>query len=62
MFTSVETTYHVEKTPFACPVCKGSTTVSRPPNIPGDLADWTSLELELYDCPACKDSPGVVWG
>lgn len=48
--------------PFKCPVCDGSTKVSRPPHVAGDQDTWMSGSPgELYDCAAC-DASGVIWG
>jgi hypothetical protein len=46
--------------PFVCPVCDGTTKVSCPPYLAGDMA--LSEGEGIQDCPACKDTPGVVWG
>lgn len=44
---------------YACPVCNGYGTVSRPPNIAGDLTTWVSNTLEIY-----KDFDRLIeiWG
>jgi hypothetical protein len=46
--------------PFCCPVCNGAGHVSRPPNIPGDVTDWTAAGMESYQCRACAGQ-GFVW-
>lgn len=46
--------------PHVCPVCNGACYVSRPPNIPGDVTEWTSAGIEMYPCRACGGI-GLVW-
>lgn len=45
---------------FACPVCNGHKTVSRPPWIAGDQDSWPSNGTQVYPCPACGGT-GLVW-
>ena len=46
--------------PYACPVCNGQGTVSRPPWIAGDQLTWESGSTEFFLCPACEGT-GLVW-
>ena len=47
--------------PFACPVCHGQGTVSRPPYIAGDMPFWSgSTTNDSYPCRAC-DGTGIIW-
>jgi hypothetical protein len=51
------------KTPFVCPVCDGTTKISCPPHLAPSVVSWADYDGDMVcDCPACKDSPGVVWG
>ena len=48
-------------TPFSCPTCHGSGTVSKPPWIAGDQETWVAnTAWNLYSCPSCNGS-GVIW-
>jgi hypothetical protein len=48
--------------PFACPVCNGGGTVSRPPFVAGDCPQWVQGGGPyVYPCEACNGS-GIVWG
>ncbi len=48
-------------TPFACPVCNGQKTVSKPPWVAGDQPTWSASNAwELYPCPSCNGA-GIVW-
>ena len=46
--------------PFACPVCNGAGTVSRPPWVPGDQQTWVGNSTGGYHCNACNGS-GLLW-
>jgi hypothetical protein len=46
--------------PHTCPVCSGHKTVSKPPNVAGDIASWSVGDLCLYACPACNAN-GIIW-
>lgn len=46
--------------PHACPVCAGHGTVSRPPWVAGDQAEWVSSGTATYPCRACQVK-GIVW-
>lgn len=48
------------KTPHKCPVCDGTGKVSRPPNIPGDVQEWSGAGSGPYPCKACESSC-IVW-
>ena len=43
---------------FRCCTCNGFGTVSRPPNIAGDVL-W-HVEDKLYPCPACKSKGYII--
>ncbi len=45
---------------FACPVCNGHKTVSRPPWVAGDQLTWDGTGTQVYPCPACNGT-GLVW-
>lgn len=45
---------------FACPVCNGHKTVSRPPWVAGDQPTWDGTGTQVYPCPACNGT-GLVW-
>lgn len=47
--------------PHQCPSCNGVGWTSRPPQIPGDVKEWTSAGGESYACYACRGD-GIVWG
>jgi len=47
-------------TPHACPVCRGTGLVSRPPGIPGDQSSWVSGTTGPYPCSPCEGT-GLVW-
>jgi hypothetical protein len=49
------------KRPHKCPACDGSTKISRPPHVAGDVLAWDGTGNPLYDCVACG-ATGVVWG
>ena len=53
-------TYVVPRTPHACPVCKGTGLVSRPPHVPGDQETWTDSGTGPYECKPCEGS-GILW-
>jgi len=47
--------------PFCCPVCNGSGTVQRPPEVAGDQETWVnSSAYNEYTCKACNGE-GIVW-
>jgi len=46
--------------PHKCPVCNGHGTVSKPPQIAGDITTWSSTDNKLYPCKACNGT-GIVW-
>ncbi len=48
--------------PFACPVCHGTSKVSFPPDWPGDIPLNSEAKVGGYQCPACVNTPGIVWG
>jgi hypothetical protein len=48
------------RAPHRCPVCTGAGTVSRPPWVAGDQAEWASSGTATYPCRAC-DGKGIVW-
>ena len=43
----------------ACPVCRGSGLVTRPPHIAGDQDTWTDSRTAPYTCPVCRGT-GLV--
>jgi hypothetical protein len=47
--------------PFACPVCSGHKTISKPPWVAGDQHQWAVADFASYPCPACS-ATGIVWG
>ena len=46
--------------PHTCPVCNGFWKVQKPSYVPGDQGEWLSSGVDLYPCPACKET-GIVW-
>ena len=36
-----------------CPKCKGQGIVSKPPNVPGDVYDWSESSVS-YPCNLCN--------
>lgn len=48
-------------TVFLCPYCQGQKIVSKPPNVPGDLREWSaSSAVNSYPCPTCEGRGYVV--
>ena len=46
--------------PYACPVCNGQKTVSKPPWIAGDINEWAGSGTDNYECHTCNGT-GIVW-
>ncbi len=46
--------------PYKCPVCDGTGRVSRPPEIAGDIEEWSASGSGPYECRACSGT-GIVW-
>ena len=47
--------------PYKCPTCDGSTFVSRPNWLAGDIVSWSSSDTQdTYTCGTCRGT-GVVW-
>ncbi len=46
--------------PHKCPVCNGTSLVSTPPGVAGDLESWDATGTAPYNCSPCEGT-GVLW-
>lgn len=56
----VELCAEIQRAPQRCPVCGGQGHNAKPPNVPGDIEQWSAFSTASSKCHAC-DGTGLVW-